>query len=146
MDATLASLGTGDFAINAHSTDDPGVYTACGNIPAATETVAIPLDELNGSGQSGSASLTARGNMTEVVLNVSPGALQTELVHVHTGQCGDALGGVAHPLTSFAGGSGGSVTTVDASLDSLRTGDFAINAHSQDDPGVYTACGNIPSM
>ena len=146
VDVTLDSLGTGAFAINAHKKDEPGVYTACGNVPAASETVTIPLGELDGSGQSGSATLTARGAMTEVVLNISSGALETELVHVHTGQCGDALGGVAHPLTNFVGGSGVSVTMVDASLDSIRTGDFAINAHKKDEPGVYTACGNIPSM
>ena len=102
--------------------------------------------QLRHPGQSGSATLTASGSMTEVILDLSAGALQAELVHIHTGQCGDTLGGVAHPLASFVGGSGSSVTTVDAPLDSLRTGDFAINAHKKDEPGVYTACGNIPSM
>ena len=121
--------------------------TSTSSTTNARETVAIPLGELNGSGQSGSATLTARGVMTEVVLNLSSGAISTELVHVHAGQCGDTLGGVAYALTNFVGGSGVSVTMVDASIDSLRTGDFAINAHSKNDPlGVYTACGNIPSM
>ena len=59
------------------------------------------------------------------------------------GQC-DTLGGVAHALTNFADGSGSSVTLVDASLTSLLTGGFAVNAHNTGDPGVYTACGNIP--
>ena len=32
---------------------------------------------------------------------------------------------------------------MDASLSSLRTGDFAINSHKKGEPAVYTACGNI---
>ena len=35
VDAMLASLQTGDFAINSHKMGDPGVYTTCGNIPSA---------------------------------------------------------------------------------------------------------------
>ena len=144
--ATLDSLRSGGFAINSHQTGNPGTYTSCGNIPIEADALTISLDEIDASGQSGWATLTARGGKTEVVLSLSPGALQTELVHIHSGQCGDTLGGVAHGLTSFAGGSGGSMTTVDASLSSLRTGDFAINAHQAGSPGTYTACGNIPEL
>ena len=144
VDASLASLRNGEMAINAHQAGSPGNYTACGNIPTEAQAVTIALDEMSASGQSGFATLTARGDMTEVVLNISAGAMQTELVHIHTGQCGDALGGVAHGLTSFVGGMGGSSTMVDATLASLRTGDFAINSHKMGDPGVYTTCGNIP--
>ena len=145
VDVSLDSLRTGDFAINSHQKDSPGTYTACGNIPTEAEALTISLDEQNASGQSGWATLTAVGNMTEVVLYLAAGAMQTELVHIHTGQCGATLGGVAHALTSFVDGSGGSMTVVDASLSSLRTGDFAINSHEKDNPGTYTACGNIPS-
>ena len=85
-------------------------------------------------------------DQTEVVLNLSAGDLETELVHIHTGSCGDALGGVAHGLTSFVGGSGESTTIIDASLDSLRTGAMAINSHEADNAGNYTSCGNIPTV
>ena len=138
----MASLMTGGFAVNAHKRDDAGVYTACGDIPAKSESTTINLSEMNDSGQSGWATLNAKGEQTEVVLNLSAGAIETELVHIHEGQC-DTLGGVAHALTSFADGSGSSVTLVDASVASLLTGGFAVNAHKKDDPGVYTACGNI---
>ena len=144
MDAMLSSLRNGDFAINSHKKGEPGVYTSCGNIPTVAESVTIALNELNDSGQSGEATLTARGDQTEVVLNISGGALETELVHIHSGQCGDTLGGVVHPLTSFVDGAGVSLTTVDAMLSSLRNGDFAINSHKKGEPGVYTSCGNIP--
>ena len=134
VDASLDTLRTGDFAINSHEAGNPGTYTACGNIPTEAEALTISLDEQNTSGQSGWATLTARGSMTEVVLYLAPGTLQTELVHIHAGQCGATLGGVAHGLTSFVDGAGGSVTLVDTTLNSLRTGDFAINSHEAGKP------------
>ncbi len=112
--------------------------------PDPEDVLTIALNELNGSGQSGVATLTGKGEQTEVVLNISAGTLETELVHIHSGQCGDNLGGVVHPLTSFADGAGVSVTTVDATLNSLRNGDFAVNSHKKGEPPVYTTCGNIP--
>ena len=146
VDASLGSLRTGDFAINTHQMGNPGTYTSCGNLPIEADALTISLNEMTASGQSGWATLTARGSKTEVVLSLSPGTMQTELVHIHTGSCGeDNLGGDAYGLTSFAGGSGGSKTTVDASLSSLRTGDFAINTHQMGAPGTYTSCGNIPA-
>ena len=88
--------------------------------------------------------LAGRGSFTNVSLNLSAGSLETELVHIHTGQCLPAdLGGVAHALTSFEGGSGASVTNISASLSSLTTGGFAVNAHQAGDASVYTSCGNI---
>ena len=147
VDAPWSSLRTGNFAINSHKKGEPGVYTSCGNIPAGqVETLSIILKEENGSGQTGSATLTAKGDQTEVVLSLPSGNLETELVHIHAGCCGaDTLGGVEHGLTRFVDGSGFSVTTVDAPLSSLRTGDFAVNSHKKGEPGVYTSCGNIPT-
>ena len=136
-------LLTGDFAINAHSNDDPGVYTACGNIPAKLNSVTIVLGELSDSGQSGFATLTSRGDDTEVVASLSEGAMTSGLVHIHSGQCGVNLGAPAHILTSFSGGS--SVTLLkDVSLTTLLNGSFAVNAHNSVSPGTYTACGNLP--
>ena len=63
-----------------------------------------------------------------------------------TGSCGDTLGDISHGLTSFVDGAGKSITVIGATLDSLRTGDFAINAHHAGSPGTYTACGNIPEL
>ena len=146
LDAPLSSLRTGDFAVNSHKKGEPGVYTSCGNIPTEAEALTIAVDAENESGQSGWATLTARGDQTDVVLYIAPGALATELVHIHSGRCGaDTLGGVEHGLTSFIDGSGVSATTVDAPLSGLRTGGFAINSHKKGEPGVYTSCGNIPA-
>ena len=143
VDVMLTSLLTGGFAINLHEKDNAGNYTACGNIPAMGEFVTIALDEQTQSGESGWATLITNGSQTDVALSVGPGTIVTELAHIHDGQCGINLGGVALALTSLAGGA--SVTTVDATLASLRTGAFTINLHQKDNAGRYTACGNIPA-
>ena len=108
-------------------------------------SITFNLDELNASGQSGTATLTQVGADVLVELFLSAGAMETELVHVHAGQCGPDLLGVRYVLTSFVGGSGPSVTVVEGlSLNNLRTGNFAINAHQTQNLSVYTACGGIP--
>jgi hypothetical protein len=118
------------------------VVLACGE-EAGSDRIEISLQELNGSGQSGMATLTASGGSTEVVLSLGGGNMTSKPVHIHNGQCGPALAGVAHGLTDFTDGK--SVTMLDGvTLESLMTGTFAINAHNAEDPSVYTACGNIP--
>jgi plastocyanin len=49
-----------------------------------------------------------------------------------------------HPLTNITNGT--STTLLEGvALDSLLTGNFAINSHNADDASIYTACGNISS-
>lgn len=113
--------------------------------PAATGAVTVKLDTLSNSGQSGTATLTSQGSQTLVVLNLNAGpagSSTAQPVHIHKGNCGPTLADVAYPLTDLKGGK--STTTVPASLNSLRTGAFAINAHkSLQEIAVYTTCGNI---
>ena len=119
---------------------------ACGNEGGSggTDRVEISLDELNGSGQSGTATLTASGGATKVVLSLGEGTMKSGKVHIHNAQCGPDLKGVAYGLTDFTGGN--STTTLEGvSLESLLTGGFAVNAHNSEDPSVYPACGNIPA-
>ena len=180
---SLDRLQSGDFAINSHINDytrrrslfpiysdaenlegGPAVSTSCGNIPVETDSITIALDELNDSGQSGRATLIARGNQTEVVLALSLGALHTEAVYIHRGPCGNETPGrVAYPLTSLVGAAGSSITTLDVPLASLRTGEFAISSHANGsetgrspnriysdginyakEAAFFTACGIIP--
>ena len=146
VDATLNSLRNGAFAVNAHQTGNAGTYTACGNIPTEKNALTFALEEQSNSVQSGWATLIANGAQTDVVLHISAGGVfETELVHIHSGQCGDNLGGVVHSLASFVGGSGGSVTTVNATLASLRNGAFAVNSHRAGAAATYTTCGTIPA-
>ena len=122
------------------------VAVACGNEggSSGTDRVEISLDELNGSGQSGTATLTASGGAIKVVLSLGEGTMKSGKVHIHNRQCGPDLKGVAHGLTDFTDGN--SATTLEGvSLESLLTGGFAVNAHKSEDPSVYTACGNKPA-
>ena len=140
VDATLASIQNGNMAINLHkSVAEIGTYTACGNIPLS-EQIAVGLGELNDSGQTGVAVLTAMGTQTQVTISAS--ALpDSQPVHIHNGSC-DNLGGVAYALTNVVDGA--STTVVDVSLAELRASLFAINAHqSVAEIGTYTACGNV---
>src|SRR5215212_6630685 len=79
--------------------------------------------------------------------------------HIHLGTCSELDPNPAFPLTDVAPASNESgaetdsaaaipversVTTVDAALEDLRTGGYAINIHqSADDIGTYIACGNL---
>lgn len=117
------------------------------SVAIAQESVTVTLSEQNDSGQSGTATLTAMGDQTEVVIDTNgwgpAGEGVAQPVHIHAGTCAD-LGGVDYPLTNLE--EGDSTTVVDAKLSDLQTGDFAINAHkSADEISVYTACGNIPA-
>ncbi|MCH8102710.1 MAG: hypothetical protein IIB28_06105, partial [Chloroflexi bacterium] len=54
----------------------------------------ISVGELNSSGQTGIATLTAMGGQTKVVVSISSGAAGvSQPIHVHSGTC-DTLGGV----------------------------------------------------
>ena len=110
------------------------------------DSVTIDLLELNDSGQSGTATLTAAGAQTEVVIAVTAAASTAdEPQPIHFGTCGANLGGVDHSLSGVVGGA--STTTVDATLASLMDGDHAINLHkSGAEIGTYTSCGNIPAI
>ena len=124
----------------------------------------VALDEQNNSGQSGWAILTPVGDHTLVALKRSTDNLASEAAHIREGPCGNGtLGAVVYTLNFFVDGSGSSVSTVPVSLDSLQTGDFAINSHINDykrrrslfpiysdaenlegGTAVSTSCGNIP--
>ena len=126
----------------------------------------IALDGQHDSGQSGWATLTPVGDRTLVVLNRSTGTMEPEPVHIKQGPCGaGTLGPVAYTLNFFVAGSGSSMSIVDVSLNSLQSGQFAINSHIDgykqnrlsEYPSTYTdeqnygrgqqvstSCGNIP--
>lgn len=114
---------------------------------AVTVTMSATTGPDGGGSQTGTATLTGMGNQTEVVvsIDVSPDGSDVEQpAHVHAGTCGDNLGAVVHALTNVV--DGGSTTVIDATLESVRTGDFSINIHkSGAEVGVYVSCGVIPA-
>ena len=118
------------------------VASACGDKEG---DLVVQLLEIDGSGQTGTATLTSIGDQTQIVVNVNPGlpVNDPQPVHVHFGSCGPLLGGVSHSLTSLSAGA--STATVDVRLSQLRDGNHAINLHrSIPEIRTYTACGNIP--
>ena len=114
-----------------------------GTAVAGENEVVVQLDELNDSGVSGTATLTAVGdNQTRVVIDVQ-GATGDHPAHIHTGSCDDLNPNPLFPLNNVDA-TGKSDTTVDVGLTELTGGGFAINLHkSQQEIGVYIACGNI---
>lgn len=108
---------------------------------AQADSVTIDLAELNDSGVSGTATLTAMDGQTEVVVTLEGDDLSiTRPNHIHAGTC-DNLGGVEYPLTDVMDEA---TTVVDVDLATLLEGNFAVNIHmSADEIGTFIACGNI---
>ena len=109
---------------------------------AAPSTLTVNLQQQNGSGESGSATLTQMGSDVQVVIALDGAPATAQPMHIHTGTCSN-LGGVAYPLTSAT--SGKSTTTVKGvTIAQLLAKPTAINVHqSADNLGKYVACGNI---
>ena len=114
------------------------------------DSITITLDELNESGQSGTATLTASGDQTVVDIDITAAAStadEPQPIHIHLNSCTD-LGGIDVDLTQggTTGVVGGKLTAVaNVTLASLRDGTHVINAHkSTAEIAVYVACGAIP--
>jgi hypothetical protein len=114
-------------------------------VGAQPTTVTIALAEENGSGQSGTAMLSAEGDQTRVVIDLANSPAGPQPAHIHTGNCGPTLGGVVFALEFPRDGK--STSLVNTPLAAVQTGGFAINVHkSPEESNVYVACGNIPAV
>lgn len=110
---------------------------------AAQDTVTIDMNEVDDSGQSGSANITTDGEQVTVAIEIDAGEEGVpQPAHIHEGSCDD-LGDVAYPLDSVEDGE--SESTADVGMDELLPGEYAINVHlSEDQMDVHVACGNLP--
>src|SRR5438046_8813539 len=101
------------------------------------------LNEQNGAGESGTATLTDMGNgQTHVVVTLSNAPAVTQPAHIHKGTCANLDPTPTYPLTSVTNGQ--SDTMVPVSLMTLTSGTFAINVHkSAAEANIYVACGDI---
>jgi Cu/Zn superoxide dismutase len=127
--------------------DDDGNGEAAAPATTAAEeeqSVTVDLGEQNGSGESGTATLTTDGVETVVVIELTGAPADTpQPAHIHSGTCAE-LGDVVHPLTNVEGGA--SETTVAAPLADLQAAAFAINVHESEEAiQNYVACGEIPA-
>ena len=136
----LLTLATGLFVLAGCGGDDDGGGDAGGDADGGEVTVT--LAEQNGSGQSGTATLSPAGEgATLVVLEIANPGADPQPVHIHAGSCAE-LGDVAYPLANLEGGA--SESTVNVALADIQGGGFAINAHeSEANIANYTACGDI---
>jgi hypothetical protein len=113
-----------------------------GDEAAGGDTVTVELTEQNGSGESGTAMLSAEGEQTRVVLELSNPTSDSQPAHIHQGTCANLDPAPAFPLPNVENGS--SEATVDVTLDELTSSEYAVNVHqSNDEADVYVACGDI---
>jgi hypothetical protein len=103
----------------------------------------LELGEQNGSGQAGTATLTAVGDeRTRIVMELSNPPTVPQPAHVHPGPCDD-LGDPVAGLTNVVGGR--SETTVPLSFTELRRGDLVVHAHkSEKEYSISVVCAPIP--
>lgn len=115
--------------------------TACAGPQESSRTV--QLETLNLSGVTGTAVLTDLGDgTTHVTVEVEPGEYPDMPAHIHPGTCADLVPQPTYPLANVVDGS--SETDIDASLEDLFAGDFALNLHaSSNDWETYTACAEL---
>ncbi len=118
------------------------VVGACGGGGAAAAKT-VSLATLNGSGVSGTATLTDAGSgQTLVVIKVDAAGNAAMPAHVHPGTCATLDPKPKYPLSDVKDGA--STTTIAVALADLTKSAFAVNLHkSADDIKTYTACGDI---
>jgi hypothetical protein len=114
------------------------------NSAGSSDEVIVELAEENNSGESGTATLTATGDRTQVVLELTNPTTDSQPAHIHEGSCGPALNPEPlHGLLNVM--QGRSDTVVDRPLSELTAGRLAINIHESDaELETYVACGNLP--
>jgi hypothetical protein len=141
--ALPAACGGGDD--DASPTAPPAV--------AVDEPVSVELHEVNASGQSGTASLTAGADESiGVVLQIE--GPNGRHAHIHDVTCAkyasmndfDAqLATVRETLADLSEGTSQTeVTVLDGGLPARTTGGYSINVHEKAPPYDAVACGDIP--
>ncbi|HMI98841.1 MAG TPA: hypothetical protein VK488_03310 [Gaiellaceae bacterium] len=122
--------------------------TGCGSGSSSggSGAVTVNLTEQNGSGESGTATLTKEGDKTKVVLALQDNSAtmmsEPQPAHIHKGSCAKLDPTPLYGLADVKNGK--STSTVNAKLDDLRNGAFAINVHkSATEIQTYVACGDI---
>ena len=111
---------------------------------AAGDEVTVELAESAGSGQTGTATLTADGETTTVSIEIDGEPVsESQPAHIHEGNCDSLTPEPAFGLTNVVDGTS-ETPDVQASIETLTSSDYAINLHmSDDDLTTYTSCGNI---
>jgi hypothetical protein len=116
------------------------LLAAAAFVPAAADdAVRIPLVAMNGSGESGMATLTPRGAKTQVQLQLHGGSGDPQPAHFHTGTCDKYTPRPLYMLAAVVKGE--STTTIDVPIEKLMAGDLVLNVHkSFDDIATIASC------
>ena len=146
--ATAAPTATATAAPTATATAAPTATATAA--PTATASAApakavVSIADKSSSGQTGQATLTAQGDKTEVVINITaaaPGVGQPAIIHER--DCtAPAPGPAKARLTNVVDGK--STTVVDVPLATLQSAPFSLWVHkSTSEAGIFVACGVIP--
>ena len=110
---------------------------------AHAKTLTIMMKAQNGSGESGTATLTDMNGRTRVNISVKgENATGDQPAHIHMGSCAKLNPAPKYPLKSVVLGK--SNTIVDVPMSSLTGGNMAINVHeSTKNLKRYVSCGDI---
>lgn len=110
----------------------------------ATHTVTVVMKALNGSGESGQATLAGVGGKTRVTIKLEgENTTGKQPAHIHMGTCAKLNPAPKYVLSDVV--LGNSITIVNAPIDSLTEGNMSINVHeSAANLGKYVSCGTIP--
>jgi len=119
------------------------LFAGCKSMGGSGGTMEARLSPQSNSGESGTATLTKQSDtQTKVVLNVSGAPASAQPVHIHKGTCAKLDPKPAFPLSPVVNGK--SETVVNASLDELSKGGYAINGHkSAQEVSTYVFCGDL---
>ncbi len=114
-----------------------------GGCASPSDAVTLELRELNGSGVTGTVTLTEAGEETTLVeVDVDPAGYPSMPAHIHPGSCDELVPQPKYPLASVIDGV--SSTEVAAPLEELFSGGQALNVHASNDQlDLYTACVDL---
>lgn len=109
---------------------------------ASQRSVTVKLQQMNGSGEDGTAVLTESGAKTLITIVLANGTDTRQPAHLHLGTCDDYTPRPAYVLTDVVRGR--SQTLLNAAIDKLVNGSLIINVHkSYDDIATQASCAIV---
>jgi hypothetical protein len=110
---------------------------------AAPASITVQMKAENGSGETGTATLTQLPKGVKITVNVKNAPAEAQPTHIHPGTCSKLNPAPEYPLSSLEHGT--SVTVVTGKkLADFTGGKYSINVHkSANDLKTYVSCGEI---
>ena len=144
MSAGMAACGDDNSVEGAvdTATEQVGSVADDARDAIAGSDVSLDLQEQNGSGVTGTVTLTGDGDQTRVTVDLE-GAPGAHPAHIHEGTCADLTPAPKFALTDATNDE--TETMVPASLETIQSAPHAINVHeSAAKIENYVACVDIP--